>query len=155
MPIKLQFIKSYCYSFTLADQPPLNPTIMKPLLKLNTKEKAKLLHALFPHEIPEFLNYLQKFCKHLHERQEGYEKLWDARLMHFERWRATSGYILQLLESKRPKLESSAEAFSNHLFFLDYATISVNQLTRYAETECYNQRFKLAVPMFFQGMLNS
>ncbi len=128
---------------------------MKPLLKLNTKEKAKLLHALFPNEIPYFLNHLQKFCTQLHERQEGYEKLWNARLMHFERWRVTSGYILQLLESKRSKLESSSEAFSNHLFFLDYATITLNQLTKYAETECYNQRFKLAVPMFFSNVFNS
>ena len=123
--------------------------MMKSLIKLNTKEKAKLLHMLFPNEIPEFLNHLQKFCTHLHERQEGYEKLWNARLMHFERWRVTSGYILQLLESKRSKLESSAEAFSNHLFFLDYATLTLNQLTKYAETESYNQRFKLAVSMFF------
>ncbi|NQX42315.1 hypothetical protein SAMN05421820_11135 [Pedobacter steynii] len=122
---------------------------MKPLLKLNTKEKAKLLHLLFPNEIPEFLNHLQKFCTQLHERQEGYEKLWNPRLMHFERWRVTSGYILQLLENKRPKLESSSEAFASHLFFLDYATITVNQLSKYAETGCYNQRFKLAVPMFF------
>jgi hypothetical protein len=91
----------------------------------------------------------------LHERQEGYEKLWSARLMHFERWRVTSGYILQLLESKRSKLESSAEAFSNHLFFLAYATITLNQLTKYAETECHNQRFKLAVPMFFSNVFNS
>jgi hypothetical protein len=128
---------------------------MKPITKLNTKEKAKLLHALFPNEIPEFLNHLQKFCTQLHERQEGYEKLWNPRLMHFERWRVTSGYILQLLESKRSKLESSSEAFANHLFFLDYATITVNQLTKYAETESYNQRFKLAVPMFFLNVFNS
>lgn len=122
---------------------------MKPLLKLNTREKAKLLHVLFPNEIPEFLNHLQKSCTQLHEREKGYEKLWNPRLMHFERWRVTSGYILQLLESKRPKLESSSEAFANHLFFLDYATITISQLNQYAQTDCYNQRFKLAVPMFF------
>ncbi|SMD01534.1 hypothetical protein [Pedobacter nyackensis] len=122
---------------------------MKPLLKLNTKEKAKLLHALFPNEIPQFLNHLQKFCNHLYARKNGYEKLWNVRLMPFERWWLTSGYILQLLESKRSELESSGEAFAKHLFFLDYATVTINQLNQYAERESYNDKFKLAVPMFF------
>jgi hypothetical protein len=59
---------------------------MKAINQLINTDKAKLLHELFPDEIPTPLDDIQAVCTHFKANREAYAKTWDFGLMTFDMW---------------------------------------------------------------------
>jgi len=50
---------------------------MKALNQLTNTDKGKLLHELFPDEMPALLDHIQAVCTHFKANREAYAKTWD------------------------------------------------------------------------------
>lgn len=59
---------------------------MKTLDNLNNVEKARLLHELFPDEIPAILEYVKSLSITIEEEREMLNSKWDNQLFSFPFW---------------------------------------------------------------------
>jgi hypothetical protein len=50
---------------------------MKPLDELTSREKAKLLHELFPSEIPGLIEFIQEICNTIHREEDIIKLEWE------------------------------------------------------------------------------
>jgi len=57
---------------------------MKSLNSLSGSEKARLLHELFPQEIPALLEHISKFCSDFKAEKEHYRTQWKSGFMSFD-----------------------------------------------------------------------
>ncbi|WPU94702.1 hypothetical protein SNE25_04105 [Mucilaginibacter sabulilitoris] len=123
---------------------------MQPLRILNNVQKARLLHALFIHEIPAFLTYSQQLCTYMRENRDEVRKVWVNQLFGVD-------FSFQLAEEAERKikrygrqLEKSSAVFSDQLFD-GYGALFLNHcLTTYAEkAELSDPKFRTAVELLF------
>lgn len=59
---------------------------MKKLKDLDNTAKARLLHDLFPEEIPALIENLKRVCAEFKEREAHYRSTWDFGLISFAEW---------------------------------------------------------------------
>ncbi|MDB5144564.1 MAG: hypothetical protein JWQ66_3277 [Mucilaginibacter sp.] len=124
---------------------------MKALNQLTNTDKAKLLHELFPDEIPTLLADIQAVCAHLKANSEAYAKTWDFGLMSFDMWLQLAEQADKLIGKHRTNMVKSSKVFSEQLFHsFDYTVLFVNdRIIKYAEGKSENSKFKLAVALLF------
>lgn len=75
---------------------------MKPLENLINVEKARLLHELFPQEIPALLEYTNNMCLTIQEDEQLTRNQWENGLLTVEAW-------LSFVEEVRSKIDKSME----------------------------------------------
>lgn len=124
---------------------------MKALNNLVNTEKSKLLHDLFPDEIPQLLNHIQTVCADLKTKQEEYRATWDFGLMTFDMWLQLSEQVEERIKKYRSNMIKSSKVFSDQLFSsFDYTVLFVNdRIVKYAQNVSNNDKFKLAVTLIF------
>jgi hypothetical protein len=124
---------------------------MKALNQLTNTDKGKLLHELFPDEIPDLLDNIQSVCTHFKANREAYAKTWDFGLMSFDMWLQLAEQADNLIKKHRTNMVRSSKIFSDHLFHsFDYTVLFVNdRIIKYAEGKSENSKFKLAVALLF------
>lgn len=124
---------------------------MKALLDLTNTEKGRLLHDLFPEEMPLFLDHLQKVCADFQVDKEKYRKNWDSTsFVQFEWWFNLSQETAGLLKRHIFTMKKNSRVFSDQLFF-NYTALFVNdRIIKYAESNSDNIKFKLAVDLIFK-----
>ena len=124
---------------------------MKALADLNNSEKGKMLHELFPDEIPALLDRLIAVCADLKTNQEEYRKTWDFGLMTFDMWLHLAEQVEERINKYRLNMVKSSKVFSDQLFSsFDYTVIFVNdRIVKYAQHHSENGKFKLAVTLLF------
>lgn len=124
---------------------------MKALNQFNNTDKGKLLHDLFPDEIPALLDDIQAVCAHFKANKEAIEKTWDFGLMSFDMWLQLAEQADNLINKHRTNMERSNKVFSDQLFHsFDYTVLFVNdRIIKYAEGKSENSKFKLAVALLF------
>jgi hypothetical protein len=59
---------------------------MKPLDELTSREKAKLLHELFPSEMPDLIAFIQEVCNTIQREKDILKLEWDNQLLSAEFW---------------------------------------------------------------------
>ncbi len=59
---------------------------MKPLENLINVEKARILHELFPQEIPALLKYTNNMCLTIQEDEQLTRNQWENGLLTVEAW---------------------------------------------------------------------
>lgn len=122
---------------------------MEALQNLTNTAKQKLLHELFPQEIPKLLDNLQQVCTCMQEHREGYAKNWSFGLMSFEAWLSLAIQTEEILNKYRKRMEKSSRVFSEQFCF-SYTVLFVNdRIIKYASSECKNEKFKQAVTLLF------
>ncbi|WP_179412666.1 hypothetical protein HDF19_13070 [Mucilaginibacter sp. E4BP6] len=124
---------------------------MKAINQLTNTDKAKLLHELFPDEIPALLEDIQAVCAHFKANREAYAKTWDFGLMTFDMWLNLAEQADKLINKHRTNMVRSSKVFSEQLFHsFDYTVLFVNdRIIKYAEGKSENSKFKLAVDLLF------
>jgi hypothetical protein len=124
---------------------------MKALRNFENIDKVKLLHDLFPEEIPQLLDNIQAFCMDFQEHREAYAKDWNNGFMPFEYWLSLSGQTAELIKKHRFNMVKSSRVFSDQLCF-GYTVLFVNdRIVKYADKVSGNPKFKLAVAMLFKA----
>lgn len=123
--------------------------MMKPLNQLTNTEKAKLLHRLFPLEIPGLLDHIQNVCQDLSGNEGHYRENWEVGFFNFDAWLKLALETEALICKLRDQMIGSCNVFSEQLCF-SYTVIFVNdQIVKYADRYCRNEKFKLAVELLY------
>lgn len=123
---------------------------MKALKNLTNTEKARLLHDLFPEEMPLFLAHLQNVCNDFRENKEQYAKGWDSGFIGFDYWFSLSEETAGILKRHALNMSKSSKVFSDQLFFT-YTCLFVNdRIIKYADHKSANDKFKIAVNLIYK-----
>ncbi len=123
---------------------------MKPLDNLNNVERAKLLHELFPDEIPAILEYVKSLSITIGDEKEMLNSKWDNQLFPFAFWLSLAKVAKKKIDHYGVKLHKSSRLFADQLFD-GYAALylihCLIQLT--SQLEHHNKKFVKAVELLF------
>lgn len=111
-------------------------------------EKARLLHALFPNEIPAFLEYVRNISLSLNEtdRAKIESPIGDTGL-----WLGIAGDTASRIERCGNRLQRKAPRFAHRLFDGQHALYMLYCLKLYVETRQHpNAAFVKAVELLFE-----
>lgn len=122
---------------------------MKALDKFDNRDKLRLLHDLFPKEIPMVLDHIQEVCADFKTNWEAYAKEWNDGFMPFDYWLGLSEQTAGLIKKYRLDMIRSSKVFSDQISYT-YAVIFVNdRIVKYANSHSRNEKFRLAVTLLF------
>lgn len=123
---------------------------MQPLHKFNNVQKAKLLHALFIHQIPGFLAYAQEMSAFIKAKPDEVRKVWKNQLFGVDLWFQLSEEADSKIKRYGKQLEKSSNLFADQLFDGYGALYLHHCLTTYTEQgKRTDPKFKTAVDLFF------
>lgn len=123
---------------------------MKSLEELMNVEKGRLLHQLFPAEIPAFLLFVAGMSETIEEEQGRIKAKWDNRLLEFEFWLSLSRDAAKKLARYGNRLHGNRRLFAEQLFDGYTAAYLSHCLLQYTQTRKHsNEKFALAVQLFF------
>lgn len=123
---------------------------MKPLEQLNNVERAKLLHELFPGEIPAFLKYVRGMSMTVAEEQGRIAATWNNGLITFDFWLSLAQQAEQKIIRYGAKLEKNSRLFADQLFDGYSALYLSHCLHEYTKGRKHtNEKFELAVELLF------
>jgi len=123
---------------------------MKALQNFENIDKLKLLHDLFPQEIPILLDGIVEFCKEFKENNEAHAENWNDGFMPIGYWLSLSDETEKLIKKYRFNMLRSSRVFADQLSFT-YAVLFVNdRIIKHADNISPNVKFKLAVELLFK-----
>jgi hypothetical protein len=123
---------------------------MKTLHSFTNVDKAKLIHALFIHEIPGFLKYTQTLSAYIKEHPEEVRQVWKNQLFGVDFWFQLSEDTDRKIKRYGSQLEKSSNVFAGQLFDGYGALYLHHCLTTYTEQGKHSDpKFKTAVDLFF------
>lgn len=123
---------------------------MKPLENLINVEKAKLLHELFPQEIPALLAYTGSMCLTLQEEEQLSRSKWDNGLFTVDAWLSFVKEVGDKINRYGKRLHSQSRLFADQLFDGYLALYMVHCLTLYTTIRKHdNPKFTLAIDLLF------
>jgi len=124
---------------------------MKPLNNFRNTDRGKLLHELFPDEIPVLLDHIKEVCADLKANREEYASTWDFGLMTFDTWLSLAENAEKRITRYRANMIKSSKVFADQLFHsYDYTVLFVNdRIVKYAQGKSEDSKFKQAVALLF------
>jgi len=120
---------------------------MKALDKLDYIERAKLLHNLFPNEIPAFLEFTLAAAGETVASLPAWNRQDRVSINSPEYWCYLAGNINTVIKANKLLLTKDSKRFSESLFAGTDALFMVHCLQRY--TSQLDTKFKTAVDLFF------
>lgn len=124
---------------------------MKSLNHISIAQSAKLLHQLFPDEIPAFLRFLKEEC----EKEEiAFTSYWDDDVYTSYELNDAKTAILDIFKEYGYRLEKSRKIFSEILFQeICVMSVVIDRLLMFITTDlCTNLKFNLmAAILFIEG----
>ena len=123
---------------------------MKALHNFNNVEKAKLLHALFIHEIPGFLTYAQELSAYMKDHPDEVRKVWKNQLFGIDFWFQLAEEADRKIKKYGRELHKSGNLFADQLFDGYGALYLHHCLTNYTgQGKHSDPKFKTAVDLLF------
>jgi hypothetical protein len=123
---------------------------MKPLEKLSNVEKGRLLHQLFPQEIPELLEFVLGMCVAIRGQEAMHREEWNNGIFGFDFWLSLIKNTQEHIEQYGKGLHKSSRLFSDQLFDGYMALYMTHALTTYTSTLQHPQhKFITAVDLLF------
>ena len=120
---------------------------MKALNKLTNVAKARLLHQLFPSEIPALLEFIQGMCRSILEEEEVNRKNWNDERFSFDEWLSLAGEVNDRIY--RYGCQDNWH-FSFQLFYDDAAFVTIHCLMVYTNIRQHaNKKFAVAIDLLF------
>ena len=125
---------------------------MKPIERLNNVERAKLLHDLFPAEIPAFLKFVTGMCATLKEQEAADREHWQNGLFTFDFWMQLVNQAETVLLKYGDQLGKSSRLFSEQLFDGYLAMYLAHCLSIYTSQQALaNEKFVKMVDILFNS----
>ena len=123
---------------------------MKPLDNLNNVERAKLLHELFPNEVPAILKYVKSLSIITEEEKEMLNSKWDNQLFSFSFWLSLAKNAQKKIDQYGEKLHKSSRLFAHQLFDGNAALCLAHCLIQFTSQQKHqNKKFAKAVELLF------
>lgn len=123
---------------------------MKPLEHLINVEKARLLHELFPQEIPALLEYTNNMCLTILEDEQLTRNVWENGLLTVEAWLSFVEEVRSKIDKYGKRLHTHSRLFADQLFDGYTALYMVHCLTLYTTARKHsNHKFVLAIDLLF------
>jgi len=123
---------------------------MKSLKELNNVERGKLLHDLFPTEIPAFLEFANGMCQTIQEQKDAQRGQWNNLMFSFDLWLSLVKQTEQCIKRYKTKLHNSSRLFADQLFDGYSAIFLAHCLSVYTTIQQHpNRKFALAVDLLF------
>jgi len=123
---------------------------MQPLYLLTSVQKARLLHTLLSHEIPEFLGYLKELTETVLNEKERIAAEWKDKLFNVEFWFGLADDVQRIMAKYAKDLCKSAAVFADQLFDGYTGIFTAYALTQYvANGRNSEPKFKPAVELLF------
>lgn len=123
---------------------------MKPLENLIIVEKARLLHKLFPQEIPALLEYTNNMCLTIQEDKQLTRNQWENGLLTVEAWLSFVEEVRSKIDKYGKRLHTQSRLFADQLFDGYTALYMVHCMTLYTTTRKHsNHKFVLAINLLF------
>lgn len=123
---------------------------MKPLEQLISVEKARLLHELFPQEIPALLEYTANMCTTIQEEEQLLRHRWDNGLFTFDVWLSFVQEVTNKIGRYGKRLHTQSRLFADQLFDGYFALYMVYCMNLYTTTRGHdNPKFVLAIDLLF------
>jgi hypothetical protein len=123
---------------------------MKAIGQMNNVEKGKLLHQLFPSEIPAFLQYVQRMCTTIKEEEQQQREQWNNGLFGFDFWLSLIGDAEQKINRYGSKLHHNSGLFADQLFDGYLAMYIVHCLMVYTTVRKHpNGKFTMTIDLLF------
>lgn len=123
---------------------------MKSLEQLVNVEKARLLHELFPQEIPALLAYADRLCMTIQEEEQLLRTKWDNGLFTVEAWLSFVKEVGNKIHKYGGRLYTQSRLFADQLFDGYLALYMVHCLTLYTTTRTHeNHKFVQAIDLLF------
>lgn len=123
---------------------------MKPLEILINVEKARLLHELFPLEIPALLAYTGSLCTTIQEEEQLLRSKWDNGLFTVDGWLSLVEAVRAKIEKYGKRLHTQSRLFADQLFDGYMALYMVHCMTLYTTLRKHeNPKFTLAIDLLF------
>ena len=123
---------------------------MKPLEQLINVEKARLLHELFPQEIPALLEYISNICRTIQEEEQLLRNRWDNGLFTFDVWLSFVQEVNNKIGRYGKRLHTQSGLFADQLFDGYLALYMVHCLNLYTSTrQHHNHKLVQAIELLF------
>ncbi len=123
---------------------------MKPLEELTNVEKARLLHQLFPEEIPALLQYIEGVSQSIQERAPQERAAWTNGSFSFDCWLSLISDSQRSIRHYGNRLHSNSRLFADQLFDGYLAVYMVHCLTLYIRIRKHpRQKFVAAIDLLF------
>lgn len=123
---------------------------MKPINELTPVEKAKLLHQLFPQEIPAFIRFTENMCLTVQEEADSQRGQWNNGLFTFDFWLSLVQEAQGKIQRYQSKISHNASLFADQLFDGYLSVYLIHCLTLYTTLQQHpNRRFAVAVELLF------
>jgi hypothetical protein len=124
---------------------------MEPLHKFTNVAKAKLLHQLFPQEIPDLLDFISGMCLTIQEDEDRSRKAFGDGLFSFDFWLYLLRQVEQIINQKKALLQKSDKVFSEQLFEGYLACYTNHCIIVYISTRQHpDEKFTQAVELLFK-----
>jgi len=122
---------------------------MKSLTQLDNSGKARLLHELFPEEIPAVLEDLQKVCADIQQKQDAYRQRWDFGLVSFDEWLYLCRETADTLKKHKFTMVKNSRVFSDQLTFGYKVLFANDRFIKCAQSLNTNKKFKQMVEILY------
>ena len=123
---------------------------MQPLHQLNNVQKARLLHALFFNEIPEFLQFINTQCEFIRDNADEIRSEWQDGMLSVDMWFSLSEETYRAVNKYGKCLKNSSVTFSEQLFYGYGAIFLIHMLHQFVEMNLSaDPKFKTAIELFF------
>ena len=123
---------------------------MKPLENLINVEKARLLHELFPQEIPALLEYVNDMCLTIQEDEQLTRNQWENGLLTVEAWLSFVEEVRNKIERYGKRMHKQSRLFADQLFDGHVAIYMVHCMTLYTTIRKHpTHKFSLAIDLLF------
>lgn len=122
---------------------------MKSLEQLINVEKGRLLHEIFPSEMPALLQYIKEMCVFTDTNKDAIQARWTNGLLTCDFWFTLSFNVNRIIDKYDTKLTKSSRLFADQLFDGYTALFTVDCIVKYANSQEENMKFQNAVAMLF------
>lgn len=123
---------------------------MKALNDFTNVDKGRLLHQLFPHEMPALIDFIKGMCVAIQSNEEESRKAFSNSLFSFEFWIWLLRRVELIIDARRVLLLKSDKVFAEQLFEDYLACFTIHCIVVYADQfEHPNPKFTLAIDLLF------
>jgi len=123
---------------------------MKALNKMDNLDKGALLCSLFPEELQNIQNAIEKQCRYFLQNETAFRKGWhSAGFFTAEFWYRLVQNAHKEISKNQDKLSKRPRWFSDHFFDGHNSLFAVHCLIEYADTEECNYNLKRAIHLLF------
>lgn len=123
---------------------------LKKIKKMTIVERARMLHELFPDEIPGLINYVDGMCSTILEDTEANKELWKITVLPFNLWLEQLKAVQNEIHTYREKLHQKSTLFADLLFDGYRACFLIDCLRIYISTQKHsNWKFSAMLEILF------